>query len=121
MEPTLLASQPLGGEFSTIGDLYNTAGDNAPDLLNTLLSNIIGFLTIIGGIGFLIYFTIGAISWITAGGDQAKVDTAKKYMTNGAIGMIIIVGAYAIAAIVGQVLGINLLDPGDLINSITAP
>ena len=121
MEPTLLASQPLGGSFSTIGDLYNATGEDAPELLNLLISNIIGFLTIVGGIGFLIYFTIGAISWITAGGDQAKVDTAKKYMTNGAVGMIIIVGAYAISAIVGQILGINILDPGGLIENITTP
>jgi hypothetical protein len=120
MAPTLLASKPLGGSFSTIGDLYNATGADAPDLLNLLLSNIFGFLTIVGGLAFLIYFVIGAISWITAGGDQQKVETARKYMTNGAVGMIIIVGAYAIIAIVGQVLGIDLLNPGELIKAIGA-
>jgi len=90
-----------------------------PTAINTIFSQVIGFLTIVAGLAFLIYFIIGAINWITAGGDAKKVDTAKSYMTNGAIGMVVIVAAYSIIWIIGQVLGLNILDPGDTFSKIT--
>jgi cellobiose-specific phosphotransferase system component IIC len=70
-------------------------------------------LTLVAGLAFLVYFMIGALNWVTAGGDKGKVDTAKMYMTNGAIGMITIVAAYAVIWIVGQVLGLEILNPAD--------
>ena len=107
-DPTSLGTfQGLGG--------YNPAESGGTESginqFSLLTSNIVGFLTIVGGIMFLIYFTIGALNWITSGGDAAKIDTAKSRMTSSAIGIIIVVAAYAIAYIVGQVLGFDLLDP----------
>lgn len=86
--------------------------------VDIIFSTLLGFLTIVGGLAFLIYFIIGALNWVMAGGDQKKVDTAKSYMTNGAIGMIIIVASYAIISIVGKVLGLDILNPGLLLNTI---
>lgn len=79
----------------------------------TLINTIVSFLTVIAGLAFFIYFMIGAISWLTAGGDSGKVDKAKSMMTNAAIGLIIIAAAFAITWIVGKVLGINITNPFD--------
>ena len=34
-----------------------------------LISTVIGFLTIVSGLAFIIYFIIAGFSWITAAGD----------------------------------------------------
>jgi len=86
--------------------------------LEKILSNVIGFLTIVGGLTFLFYFLTGAITWITAGGDQTKVEKAKKYMTDAAIGLIIISLSYAISYIVGTILGIEILNPANVIKNL---
>ncbi len=60
----------------------------------------------------IMYFIFGALQWTLAGGEEGKVESAKKQMTNGAIGLIIIVIAYGVIAVVGSVLGLNILNPG---------
>lgn len=83
-----------------------------------LISNVLAFLSIVGAIMFLVYFLLGGINWITAGGDQGKVETAKKYMTGAAIGLIVIAFSYSIAFIVSTVTGIDILNPGEIINNL---
>ncbi len=102
----------LGGTITGIGG-YNPGDsiETASKGLSDIISNIVGLLTIVAGISFLIYFTVGGLSWITAGGDTGKIEEAKDKMTGGAIGMIIVVAAWAISWILGQVLGVNFLNP----------
>ena len=99
------------GDIEGIGGYVPAIGESGAVQAASLVSNIVGFLTMIGGLMFLIYFILGGLNWITAGGDPGKVDEAKKKTTGAAIGMIIVVVAYAIALIVGQVLGIDILNP----------
>lgn len=86
--------------------------------IEKLISNVLVILTIVAGISFVLYFLLGGLNWITAGGDKGKIDKAKGMMTNGAIGMIVIAVSYAITWIVGKALGIDLLNPGTIINGI---
>ena len=83
---------------------------SAGSALANILSNIIGFLTILAGIYFIIYFMLGGLKWLTSSGKAERVEEAKKSMTNAAIGLIIVVAAYAIIFIVGLVLGIDILN-----------
>ncbi len=83
-----------------------------------LISNTLVVLTVVAGISFTLYFLIGGLTWITAGGDKGKIDTAKSVMTNGAIGLIIIVVSYSIVWIVGKALGLNILEPGTIIEGL---
>jgi len=65
---------------------------------------------IVGGIIYTFYSVIGIILliiiiyagflWMTAGGSEEKVEKAKKFLTNGVIGLVIILSAYAITAYV---------------------
>jgi hypothetical protein len=66
----------------------------------------------VGGFFFLVEFFIGAFKWVSSGGDKGKVDTARNEMTNGAIGMIIMVASYAIIGLLGSIIGFNILSPG---------
>ncbi len=83
-----------------------------------IVSNILAILSILGGIYFSVYFLLGGINWIIAGGDQSKIDKAKKQMTGAAIGLVIISASYAISYIVQLVTGIKLLEPGKLLQGL---
>lgn len=118
----------LLAQGTTIKGEWKPFGGYAPDVANgpavaaeqftKFASNLVGLLTTVGGLMFMLYFILGGLSWITAGGDKAKVDDAKAKMTNAAIGLIIIVAAYAISYIVGQVLGINILEPAEILDTL---
>lgn len=100
---------------------YNPQGSEIGDAtssLEKLISNVLVVLTVVAGISFALYFLLGGLNWITAGGDKGKIDKAKGMMTNGAIGLVVIAVSYAISWIVGKALGIDILNPGTIINGI---
>lgn len=66
------------------------------DIIDTIISVILGFLGLIA----VILILIGGFMWMTAGGNDDKITTGRKYIINGVIGLIIILAAYAIASFV---------------------
>lgn len=69
--------------------------------------SIQAFLGILG-IVFLVIIIFAGVTWMVAGGDPKKVQTAKDWMTNGVIGLVIILSAYAISSFVVSTLITNL-------------
>ncbi len=67
-------------------------------------------IVIIGGLAFLIYFVWGGLNWILAGGDKSKIESAQKQMTNGLMGLVILVISFAIVNFLGNFLGFDLLN-----------
>lgn len=78
--------------------------------LQNLTSNLLGSATIVAGLAFLAFLIVGGLQWITAGGDEKAITTAKNKITQGFIGLAILVFAWSIVAIVQAVLGISILD-----------
>lgn len=110
-------AESLGGITGT-GQFQNIT--NPTEQGSSFISTIITTITIAGSLSFVIFFTIGALKWITAGGDKGKVSEAQAQMTQGAIGLIALVASYFIIGIVGAVLGIDILNPfNGLFNSIS--
>jgi len=64
----------------------------------------------IGGIMVLIFFTWGAISWLTAGGDEDQIQKAQKTISNALIGLVILAASFPIIKIIEVVFGINILN-----------
>lgn len=92
--------------------IFQTIDSTGPDtLLGKFLSSMITTLTIVGSLAFVIFFSLGALTWITAGGDKTKIAQAQSQMTQGAIGLIAIVASYFLIGIVGNVLGLDILNP----------
>lgn len=79
---------------------YNNLGD--------LISALIALAYFVAGVAFFFMLIIGGIQWISAGGDPKALDGARKRITNAVIGLVIVVAAYAITVIVGQVFGISI-------------
>lgn len=87
-------------------------------IFENVISTVLGVFTIIGGLMFIIYFALGALAWITAGGKQEQLEKARNQMTTGLIGLIILVAAYSLFYIVGLILGINFLEPASLVEDM---
>lgn len=68
-------------------------------------------ISIVGGLAFILYFLLGGLSWLTAGGDKAKVEAAQKQITNAVIGLSVILVSYAIILFIQEILEVNILQP----------
>lgn len=56
----------------------------------------------IGGIFVLVFFVWGAVEWIASGGDKGKIESARNRITQAVVGLIILVGSYAIIGFISQ-------------------
>ncbi len=96
------------------------AGDNITVLTNLekFLSNLISILIIIAAIFFIIYFFIAAFKWTTSGDDMSGTKKARDQMINATLGLILMGAAYGIVGIIGTAIGIDILNPADLIKTV---
>jgi len=119
MMKNLLADQIPLGNFQGFGPLGNPLGTNGIHIFTKFLSTTIGLMTIIAIIWFIFVLITGAIGWISAGSDKAAVETARKKIANGLIGLVVVIGALFIIDLVGYLLGINnILNLGGLFELI---
>jgi len=81
-------------EAGNIG-LPNTAQDPKEAAVN-----IVRYLMTFLGIIAVIVILYGGFLWLTAGGNEDRVGSAKKTIIAGVIGLVIIIAAYAIVTIV---------------------
>ncbi|MBI2002991.1 MAG: hypothetical protein HYS76_00170 [Candidatus Wildermuthbacteria bacterium] len=65
-------------------------------VITRIINVAMGFL----GIVAVLIILWGGFTWMTAGGNEEKVGEAKKIITAGVIGLIIVVTSYAIASFV---------------------
>lgn len=77
-------------------------GADLIQIIGRIINIFLGFLGIIF-LGLLLY---AGFTWMTAGGDVSKVETAKKTIRNSIIGLVIIASAWAITAFIfNQLVG----------------
>ena len=82
-----------------LNDVGGGAGLNEADLptvIGTLINIFLGLL----GIIFLILVLYAGFLWMTAAGNDSKVEQAKKLLTQAVIGLILILASYAISSFV---------------------
>lgn len=101
----MIADLPINVENKAVNLPGGSAG------VERAVSNIIGTFTIFGGILMIIYLAFGALMYITSGGDKDQLSKARKSITNAVIGLVVIVLVVSIAAIMGTVLGIDIINP----------
>ena len=84
--------------------------------LEGFISNIIGIMTIVAVIYFIIQIILAGYSFISAHGDKNKIEAARSRLTNGILGITIVVVALGIGAFIATLLGIT--DPLNLQNLV---
>jgi cytochrome bd-type quinol oxidase subunit 2 len=92
-----------------------TLGFKIP-VFNEVLTFIIRFFFIIAGLVALLYLLLGALSWITSGGNKESVDKAREKIQAALIGLILIFVVLAIVAVIE-----NIFFPGNSGLGITKP
>lgn len=75
--------------------------------LGVLFTNILPYVFGIAGIVLLVYLIIGGFGFMTSRGDPKSTQIAQSRITNALIGFVIVVFAYTIIQILGQIFGIQ--------------
>lgn len=107
---------PLGGENEYLGNVFNAGG-----AFVAVFSTVIGLLTVIAIIWFVFVFFTGAISWLASGGDKTKTQNAQKQITNGIIGLILVISALFIITAIGEIAGIDITNMVNFIIKLGPP
>jgi len=86
---------------------------------SSLISNLIGILTIVAIIYFAFQVILAGYKLLTSSGDKNKASEAQLQITQGVIGIVVIIAAVFIVALVGKLLGIeNVLNIETWINKL---
>jgi hypothetical protein len=95
-------SLELSGKEGSFSNLENLT-------INGMVSGAISLVLIIVSLVFFFILVIGGLKWITSGGDEKKVATARAEITNALIGLVIVFAAWAIMKLIGSLFGIDIL------------
>ena len=101
MVGTMTASH-VNAALDTISDDLPNANDAMSDAINVtsdpsqLIKTIITLVIVVAALLTLFYLVMGAIAWITSGGDKGKVEEARNKITAAVIGLLILAAVWAI-------------------------
>lgn len=77
---------------------------------NKVLVFAINAILITAGVLSFFFLLLGGIQWILAGGDKDGTEKARKKITAALIGLAIVFSAYALAALVKSIFGVDILN-----------
>ena len=101
MAVTPLMAQPdLGFDYANNLELSTATETDPKEMAVSVVKYLMTFLGIIA----VVVILYGGFMWMTASGNEDRVDKAKKIIIAGAIGLLIVIAAYAI---VNFVVGIT--------------
>lgn len=100
------------------GTLGQNPAVNAPGRITSIITTIIGVLTIIAFIWFVIQFFLAAVQIIGSGGDKQALASARAKLSMSVVGVIVVIAAIFLIELVGTVFGIEILNLPKLINDI---
>lgn len=100
---------PEGIGNYAIKEGYGRPGDGTDALTNYIVL-LWRTLIMVGALTTILFLLWGAVDWITAGGDQGKIESARKKMTGAVIGLIILASSIALVEFVGNLVGLSLLE-----------
>lgn len=81
------------------------------------IPGLIGLAFVVGSIIFFFMLVIGAIQWISSGGDKQALEAARGRITNALIGIIILFSLFAVLDLIHIFFNITImrLDIGPLV------
>ena len=85
---------------------------NGIDNAVVVVRAIIRFILVVAFVLAFIMLLIGGIRWITAGGDEKAVGSARNMITAALIGLVIVLVAYALIKLVETFFNVNIITGG---------
>jgi hypothetical protein len=116
MHNNLLAGPGGSGEI-TNPVLESLGQKTGLSFFQSFIPNLIGLGFVVGTIIFFFILILGAIQWISSGGDKQALEGARGKVTNAVIGIVILFSVFAVINIVEAFFKIKImtLDIGPLV------
>jgi len=99
-------------------DTSKLQGVDAKQPVGTVLSNALTIVFIIAALAVLFMLIFGAFQWIVSGGDKEAVAKARGRIVAALVGLAVLALAVLIVRVVGQLVGINVLDSSAIIPTL---
>lgn len=109
--PPIRGIGPLGLEGASPGE-----GGN---LLARALSNVIGVMSFVAAVWFLIQIIVAGYSFINSQGDAQKIQEAQKKIVNSIIGLAVVVFSVTFLSLIGHLLHVEFLQVDQIINTLS--
>lgn len=114
----LIAGAP-GGASEIKNPILGGLGNNASGLsfFQTFIPNLVTLAFVVGVVIFFFMLIIGAIQWISSGGDKQALEGARGKITSAIIGLVIMFSVFAVVKLIEGFMGISILtlDIGSLV------
>lgn len=115
MTNILLAGAPIETHESitnpalspTLQDVLLNQGPAA--FFELYIPKFVGLAFVIGSLVFFFMMIIGAIQWITSGGDKAGLESARGRIANALVGLVILFAVFALVKAIEEFFGISIL------------
>lgn len=97
--------------------LGNLNSNSGVVFFQKLIPSLIGFAFVAGTLIFFFMLLIGAIQWITSGGDKGNLEAARGRISSALVGIIVLFAVFAIIKLIEGFFAIHILtlDIGPLI------
>ncbi len=82
-------------------------GFNIP-AFNDVLTFLLRFLLIVGGLIAVLYLLLGALAWITSGGNKESVSKAQEKIQAAIVGLVIMFAVLALMVVIENIFSLGL-------------
>lgn len=98
---------PLGTTGCTTFSFGNC--DTVANLIQAMVNSFFALVWVVA----IVFFVYGGLLFITSAGDKNKAETAKTALTNGLIGLVIVLGVNVIVSIISRLFsgGTDFVNP----------
>ena len=73
------------------------------------IASAVGLVLVVGALIFFFNLVIGAITWISSGGDKQALESAKGKITHALVGLVILFAVFAIINLIEAFFNIKIL------------
>ncbi len=122
-----LIAQSSAPDFNIAEEAANQGVPGAADALygnadrgfGVFLGGILGMAMVFAALLVLLYLVWGAIEWISAGGDKAKVEKGRNRMTQAVVGILVLASTLALFTVLQKFLGISVINFSGITGAVT--
>lgn len=79
---------------------------------NRLVNYFLYWAFLLGAVVFFFMVVAGGITWITSAGDKQKLETARRWLTNGGVGLALLFFLFVFISIINSIFNINIMRVG---------
>ena len=107
----LFVAAPVFADDSVLNSSIKQAPGTIPanTSVGSIITFLVAFIIIIATLAALLYIVIGALQWITSGGDKQRVADARNHIIAAVIGLIVIALSFVIINVIITALGLGTL------------